>query len=178
MGFALAWIAVQGVSKDEFLERAGFDDTGEVDEYFEEEHSGGELPGNWYVVVTSDLGLIEAGKLASWSAGGRLVAVVVHEDAMNALATEWRDGRQVWSVSHDGAEGGDTLEVEGQLPDVFEELRLEAMAVQAESAGQGVNFVFDVPLDLAAEVTGFRHDELGFDDDVAPFTVLERVHIA
>ena len=32
------------------------------------------------------------------------------------------------------------------------------------------------PLDLAAELTGFRHDEMGFDDDIPPFTVLERIH--
>ena len=177
MSFSLAWFAVQGVPKDVFLERAGFEDTGEMDEYFEEEHSGGELPGGWYVVVTNDLSLLEASKLAHWSAGGRLVAAVVHEDAMNALATEWRDGRQVWSVSHDGSEGGDTLEVEGALPDVFEELKQEAMAATAEVEGGSGNFAFDIPLDLAAEVTGFRHDELGFDDEIEPFMALERVHL-
>ena len=129
-------------------------------------------------IVTNDLGLFEAGKLAAWSAGARLVACVVHEGAMSSLATEWRDGKQVWSVSHDGSEGGDTLEVEGTLPEVFEELKAEALAVQAEAEGEPVDHVFDIPLDLAAEVTGFRHDEMGFDDDIAPFTALERVHIA
>ena len=178
MGFSLAWFAVQGLSPDEFLERAGFEDTGEVDEYFEEEHSGGELPGGWYVVVTNDFGLLDAGKLAQWSAGARLVAVALDEGSMNALAMEWRDGKQAWSVSHDGSEGGDTLEVEGRLPDVFEELKQEAMAVQAEAEGGMVDHVFDIPLDLAAEITGFRHDEMGFDDDIPPFTALERVHLA
>ncbi len=178
MGFSLAWFAVQGVDKETFLERTGFEDTGDIDEYFEEEHSGGELPDGWYAIVTNDLGLFEAGKLAAWSAGARLVACVVHEGAMSSLATEWRDGKQVWSVSHDGSEGGDTLEVEGTLPEVFEELKAEALAVQAEAEGEPVDHVFDIPLDLAAEVTGFRHDEMGFDDDIAPFTALERVHIA
>jgi hypothetical protein len=175
-GFSLAWFAMQGVNKDEFLERAGFEDTGEIDEYFEADHSGGELPGGWYVVVTNDLSLVDAGKLAAWSAGGRLVACIVHEGSSNSLASEWRDGKQLWSVSHDGSEGGDTLGVEGQLPEVFEEFREEAALVEAE--GDAGDLVFDLPLDLAAEVTGFRHDELGFDDDIEPFTVLERVHIA
>ena len=62
------------------------------------------------------------------------------------------------------------------LPEVFEELKQEATAVQAE--GGAADLVFDLPLDLAAEVTGFRHDEMGFDDDIEPFTALERVHIA
>lgn len=179
MSFSLVWFAVQGIGKDEFLERTGFDDTGEVDEYFEEAHSGGDLPGGWYIIVSSDMGLLDPARLAKWSAGGRLVAAVVHEETMNSLATEWNDGRQIWSVAHDGADGGDTLEVEGALPDVFEELKHEAAAMQAEAGPDGdTDFVFDIPLDLAAEVTGFRHDEMGFDEDVGPFTALERTHIA
>lgn len=180
MGFSLAWFAAQGIPKDDFLERAGFDDTGEVDEYFEETHSGGQLPGGWYVIVTSDVGLLAPDRLRQWSAGGRIVAAVVHEDSMNSLATEWKDGRPVWSVSHDGSEGGDSLEVEGQLPDLFEELKQEADAAQAESEkeGGGVDFVYDIPLDLAADLTGFRHDEMGFDDDIPPFTALERIHLS
>lgn len=180
MSFALAWFAVQGVGKDEFLDRTGFTDTGELDEYFDQDHSGGELPDGWYVVLTNDLGLADPARFAQWSAGGRLVAVVVHEETSNTLATEWKDGRQLWSVSHDGAEGGDELAVEGQLPDVFEELKQEAVAAQADAKDEGgdVNFVYDIPLDLAAEITGFRHDELGFDDDIPPLTILERTHIA
>lgn len=178
MGFSLAWFAAHGIDREDFLERLGFTDTGEVDEYFEQDHSGGELPGGWFIVVTNDLGLLAPDKLAQWSVGGRLVAAVIHEGAMNSLATEWKDGRQLWSVSHDGSEGGDQLAVEGELPAVFEELKHEADAAQAESdkEGGGVDFVFDIPLDLAAELTGFRHDEMGFDDDIPPFTVLERIH--
>lgn len=184
MSFSLVWFAAQGVGKDAFLERAQLEDTGEVDEYFEHDHSGGELPDGWYVILSSDMGLLEPAKLAKWSAGARVVAVVIHEGSMNSLATEWRDGRQAWSVSYDGSEGGDRLDVEGALPDVFEELKQEAVAARAGSVkesgadGGGVNFVFDIPLDLAAEITGFRHDELGFDDDIEPFTVLERLFVA
>lgn len=180
MSVSLVWVAAQGIDKEEFLERAGFEDTGEIDEYFEHDHSGGELPEGWFVILSSDMGLIEPAKLAKWSAGARLVAAAVHEDAASSLATEWRDGTLVWSASHDGSEGGDRLDVEGVLPSVFEELKEEAAAAQAESeaGGGGVNFVFDIPLDLAAEITGFRHDEMGFDDDIEPFTVLEKLFAA
>jgi hypothetical protein len=171
MGFSLAWFAAQGIDRDDFLERLGFTDTGEVDEYFDQDHSGGELPGGWYIILTSDLGLLAPDKLARWSTGCRLVATVVHEDSANSLATEWKDGRLIWSVSHDGSEGGDQLAVEGQLPDVFDELKHEADALQV------ADVVFDIPLDLAAELTGFRHDEMGFDDDIPPFTILERTHL-
>ncbi len=56
MSFSLVWFAAQGIDKDAFLERAQFEDTGEVDEYFEHDHSGGELPDGWYVILSSEMG--------------------------------------------------------------------------------------------------------------------------
>ena len=53
-----------------------------------------------------------------------------------------------------------------------------AVLSAAALLGGGVDFAFDIPLDLAAEITGFRHDEMGFDDDIAPFTVLEKLFAA
>jgi len=179
MSFSLVWLAAQGIGKDEFLERAQFEDTGEVDEYFEAEHTGGELDSGWYVVVTEDAGLLEPAKLAVWSAGGRLVAAVIHEDTETSLAMEWRDGKQVWSVYHDGTADEPQLAVEGKLPEVFDQIRREMTELEAEVAAQGGEFdaAFEVPLDLAEDITGFRHDEIGFDDEMPPFTILERVHV-
>jgi|JI10StandDraft_1071094.scaffolds.fasta_scaffold65867_4 hypothetical protein len=179
-GISLAWFAVQGVAADELLERAGFVDTGEIDEYFEATHTGGELDSGWYVVVTEEAALLEPAKLAVWSAGGRLVAAVVHEETQTSLAMEWRDGKQVWSIYHDGTAEEPQLSVEGQLPEVFEQIKREMAELEAEVAAQGGEFdaAFEVPLDLAEDITGFRHDEMGFDDEIPPFTILERVHVA
>jgi hypothetical protein len=171
MGFNLVWIAVQEIGKEDFLADAGFEDTGEPDAWLEADHSGGEVAGGWYVVVSGDFELIEADNMEAWSAGGRLVAAVVSEGAMNALAMEWRDGKQVWSVYHDGSEGGDTLNVEGQLPPAFEPIRARLMAAQTREQGP-VDHVFDIPLELAEAVTGFRHDRVSEEDG---FTVLEPV---
>jgi hypothetical protein len=182
MGISLVWLAAQGIDTEEFLERLAFEDTGEIDPYFEHDHSGGALPGGWYVILSGDMGLIETGKLAKWSAGARLVAVAVHEETQTSLASEWREGRLAWSASHDGAEGGDRLDVEGELPALFEELRREAEALAAEAGSASedgaFSLAFSLPLDLAADITGFRHDEIGFDDDIGPFTVLERLFSA
>ena len=75
------------------------------------------------------------------------------------------------------------LELRGCLGDVLVELdasTFKAKVAQAEAAkdGGGVDFVFDIPLDLAEDVTGFRHDALGFDEDIPVFSVLERTRIA
>lgn len=177
MGLSLVWIAVSGVDADEFLDRAGFEDTGEPDPWFETDYSGAELPGGWYVLVTGDFGVIEnMGLLADWSAGARLIVAVADEGSMNSLAMEWIDRRQIWSVFHDGSEGEPTLAVDGDLPDAFEAIRARLMAAQAgESAGPpdgslSVDHVFDIPIELAAGITGFRHDHV---DEDAGFTALE-----
>jgi hypothetical protein len=180
MGVNLAWFAVQGIAPETFLERAGFEDTGEPDEYFECDHSGGELPDGWYVMVTDRVDLVDPARLAQWSAGGRLVACVVLEGAMNSLAMEWRDGKQIWSVFWDGGAEEKQLQVEGQLPDNFNEVREDIAALHAEMDrdGGGVDVVFELPLDLAEEITGFRHDQMGFDDDIPVFNALEPIRFA
>ncbi len=179
MGFNLAWFAVQGLDPEVFLERAGFTDAGEADEYFEAEHSGGELPDGWYVLVTERVDFVDPARLALWSAGGRLIACIAHEDTMNSLAMEWRDGRQVWSVFWDGSAEQKQLQVEGQLPESFEMIREEITALQAETDrdGGGVDLIFEIPLDLAEEITGFRHDQMGFDDDIPLFNALELTRV-
>jgi hypothetical protein len=184
MGFNLAWFAVHGIDPETFLERAGFEDTGEADEYFEAAHSGGDLPGGWYVMVTDKADLADAARLAQWSAGGRLIACVILEEQMTSLSMEWRDGKQVWSVFWDGGAAEKQLQVEGQLPDSFEAIREDITALQAEmdreadGEGEKTDVVFELPLDLAEEITGFRHDQVGFDEDIPVFNVLERIHFA
>jgi hypothetical protein len=173
MGFSLVWFGVQGKAKDEFLALAGFEDTGEPDDYFEAENSGGELPDGWYVLVSEDVNLAEPPKLAQWSAGARLIAVMIDEDSLTSLAMEWADGKQVWSIFHDGANGGDKLDVEGTLPPEFESIREELEA--AGSGEEGESLAFDAAIDVAAAITGFRHDATEFDEDQPVFTALEEI---
>jgi hypothetical protein len=187
MGFNLAWFAVHGIDPETFLERAGFEDTGEPDEYFEAAHSGGDMPsegkdGGWYVLVTDKADLADAARLAKWSAGGRLIACVILEDQMTSLSMEWRDSKQVWSVYWDGGADHKQLQVEGALPESFEAIREDITALQAEMDrterdGEGGDVVFELPLDLAEEITGFRHDQIGFDEDIPVFNVLEPIHL-
>jgi hypothetical protein len=189
MSFNLAWFAVHGIDPEDFLELAGFEDTGEADEYFDAPHSCGELPDGWFVLVTDKADLADAARLAKWSAGGRLIACVILEDQSTSLSMEWRDGKQVWSVYWDGAAEHKQLQVEGKLPDSFEAIHADIANLQAEAdkartdgartdgdeEGE-TDLVFELPLDLAEEITGFRHDQLGFDDDIPVFNVLEPIH--
>jgi hypothetical protein len=169
MGFALVWLAVQGVGKAELAGLAGLEDTGEPDDFFEGAYSvgelaGGELVGKWAVLVASDFALLEEEILHDFSQGRRLVACAVEEHVMISSCSEWVNGAPVWSATHIGEDGGDELEVAGVLPPVFEGIVAKLRALEAQNAeedadeGLEVDYIFDAPLELAEAITGFRHD--------------------
>lgn len=89
---------------------------------------------------------------------------VVLEHAMISYAGCWRGDRNVWQVRHDPSQGDEHLEAVGDLPSEFAGFRDVAMGKQqsqARTAGQwGIDYVFDVPLETAATITGYRHDRV------------------
>jgi hypothetical protein len=64
-------------------------------------------------------------------------------------------------VSHDAQEGIFNLVATGDLPNSFDQLRRSKFREQESAGGQAANvdFVFEIPLLLAKELTGFKHDE-------------------
>lgn len=84
-------------------------------------------------------------------------------------AALWRGGREIWGVRHRGGDFGDTdLVVEGTPPDVFQDLRASYLETQTSLRGTDprVDYVADIPLELARSVVGFRYDVInpGIDD--------------
>jgi hypothetical protein len=96
--------------------------------------------------------------------GSRCITCVVLEHAMISYASLWQDGNYVWQIRHDSSQGVGHLEVRGDLPSAFGDFRNIAMDKQrAEQArpkpgGWSVDYFFDVPVDTAAAITGYRHD--------------------
>ncbi|TIL82515.1 MAG: hypothetical protein E5Y89_04795 [Mesorhizobium sp.] len=76
---------------------------------------------------------------------------------MFSRAELWSAGKNVWRVWHSGDKEVSDLQTTGDLPASFETLRQRAFSQQDKEGD--VDYVFDIPLDLAAELTGFRHDE-------------------
>jgi hypothetical protein len=133
---------------------------------------GGALPSGWFLVIhgghefTND----EARRL---SRGCEVVACFVEEHVMVSRAAAWRDGTQQWSVTHEAQEGQDHLDVEGELPAGFPMIQ-DRLTKQQED---GVDFIFNIPVDLAKEITGYSHEEnpgIAFDNFVKP-TFLQRM---
>jgi len=111
------------------------------------------------------------------SSAGELVYCYVEEHVMYSSAASWKDGKQIWSVIHDAQNGIRHLDVSGDVPKVLaviaEKLNAEQDAYSDKKPE--VDYIFDIPVELAKELTGFRHDQdmPGMLDDA--FEVLEPI---
>jgi hypothetical protein len=92
--------------------------------------------------------------LKRMSVNNRLVACFVEEHVMYSAAEEWKDGVNVWKVIHP-APGKESI-VSGKLPSQYQSIsdRLKTL----EKVKRDADYLFDVPVELAASITGFRHD--------------------
>jgi hypothetical protein len=81
---------------------------------------------------------------------------------MFSSASLWRDQHRVWQVQHRGGDQGFfDLHVAGVPPKRFTDLRAATFARQRLEGGDGadVDLVFELPLELAKSIVGFKHDE-------------------
>ena len=170
-------MAVHGVGKDELLSREHLRDTGRIDEAQETPWSGAELPDGWFLLWSNRFDDLTADRLTRLSIGGRLVGCQVHEGVMECLAVGYLDGKEVWAVSHDSDRGPLDLAIRGTPPTGFDDIRARLLEQQRlEDLGQAaVDYVFDIPVEVARSICGYRHDRWKFDWGKPRFTELERV---
>ncbi len=94
---------------------------------------------------------------------------------MVSEARAYRNGEAVWQVSHDCEKGLNDLTVIGELSPPAEAVRARLMREQDKAGGEkaDVDHVFEIPIEIAAAVCGFRHDALPVDGEPV-FTELEQ----
>ena len=175
MGYSISWIAFQTNDKHRALSLIGLVDTGEADEANEAPVSGATLPTGWYVVFFNDYSFTTPERLATFSADCAVVACQVEEHVMASGSFLYEEGRRVWSVTHESERGRYDLSVDGEPPDVFCSLRDSLFEEQDGAGGEkaDVDFVFDIPVQLAAELCGYKHDRWKFDWGEPAFFRLE-----
>lgn len=181
MGFSISWVAIQSDDHSSVFEMLGVEPTGEEDEFFESKFSGAALKNGWFLLVGQRCQnrLVREDVLRQLSGLGAVIACSIEEHVMFSSAEMWNSGAQIWAVSHDAEEGMFNLEASGLLPASFEGLQSRIYDAQGAEGGDSadVDLIFDVPLLLAAETTGFKHDE---DCDCfaqkSPVVFLDRLH--
>jgi hypothetical protein len=162
LGFRISWIAAQGPIA-EVLAALGADTTGATGEYFDFPLSLGELPNGWTIVWSEDETYFDPERSAEISRHLPILSCWVNETVMHSRVIRFEDGEQIWAVWHEGDEISDHIDHFGQPPEEMTALIADARVQQAND--EGVDYLFDVPLTVARNICGFKHDT--FFEDVS-----------
>lgn len=171
MGLSQSWLAVRSERADEVLGALSIVRTGEFEEAPESKICGIGLPSGWYLVLWNRCDYAEGLPLAELSRGGEVQTFSVEEHVMVCGTAHWSEGREQWSVWHDAQEGEDHLDTGGTLPRELVDIRSTLLA-QA-TPGSDVDDVFEVPVEIAHAVTGYRYDLFPPVPDEKPYERLE-----
>ena len=174
MGFSISWFAVRGKSASEVLSQLGLVETSRREWLPESSVLSSDLPSGWFLVFFNEASphALKPESLRALSTGSELIACQVEEHVMVSTAAEWREGKELWFVVHDTEDDPRDVEFTGAPPNELAEIRERQKARYQVTSN--VDYAFEIPIELAARITGFRHDE-AFDEAASePFVVLER----
>jgi hypothetical protein len=176
MGISLSWVAVEALPEDEALLRLSLVSTSHERAYPFKGITSHSLPNDWLLIAAGrcDHRIANAVSMSSLSKGCRAVACAIEEHVNFASAELWQDGVRVWHVQHQGDEGNENISSEGKLPQRFHELLTTVEPEDSENLDG--HFHMDIPLILAKDLTGFRHDESNPGIDDTPFAELAEIN--
>jgi hypothetical protein len=182
MGYSQSCLAVRGKTPETVRNSLDLKFTGENEEYAESRINGIELPGGWYAIISNhdELRLMEEESLRRISADCEVVACFVEEHCMESTAVSWRQGQRIWLVTHNSQKSKRHFESSGELPPGFAEIRDKWMARQKteDAEMKRVDYIFEIPVEVAHAVTGYRHDRNIPGLKESPYEILEQCHIA
>ena len=162
MGFSIAWIAVRDKPKAVVHAELGLRETGAQEAESDWPIAGVELPGGWYLLFLNDLlhPFTEEAVLSKLSQGCLAVTCQVEEHVMASTAVAYRGGVKQWGVTHESDQGPRHLVERGDLPSHYAGIKKRLLNEQdvGDAEAHGVDYVWDMPVTLAHEVVGFRHD--------------------
>jgi hypothetical protein len=93
---------------------------------------------------------------AQLSKNASLMACYAHEAVMNSYACAWVNGVEHWSVLHNAQVGITHLRTTGDPPAQLQSIEKRLFAAQGVSGG--VDYIFDIPIELFTSLGGIRYD--------------------
>jgi hypothetical protein len=161
MGYSISWLMVNRKDCQGLLNELGLERTGKSGEFSDFKIAGQALPNGAYLLVTQrcDHPFASDKQLAHVSVGCKALACSIEEHLMYAYTTYWDNGKNLWSLKHQGDtdEGKNDLDVFGTPPDSFKAIRDDYARKQLGEPD--VDWYFEMPLALAKQLAGFKHDE-------------------
>jgi hypothetical protein len=159
MGFRVQLIAVSGKEPRAIQRDYGVVATGEREEVPESPVVGAALLNGAYLLYINDPDKIvpDDKVFARLSKGASLIACYANETVMNSYACAWSNGVERWSVFHDAQQDVRHLETSGTLPPELRIIRDRHFAQQKNDGS--ADFIFDIPIELFADLGGIRYDQ-------------------
>ena len=163
MGYSISWLAAKTDDLDRLCDIVGVTPTDASDEWLESEFVGSGLQGGWYLLQAQgcDHPMISTESLSKISTLGEAIACSVEEHVMVSVAESWNRGTRRWCIDHNAQEGVFDLTVSGHPPPHYEEIKLDYITQQRAEGGDDaeVDLIFEIPLQLAKTICGYKHDE-------------------
>ena len=129
---------------------------------------------DWTILWSEDeeFGERNIKKIAELSKQHATYICEVNETVMWSSAAFWRNGRQIWKVTHAG-DGDDRFDLSetGALPDGYSDLK-HRHTLDQQNDGEDVDHMFEIPLNLAAFDLKFRHEDYLGQSDVESFLIV------
>ena len=171
MGYSISWLAVRGKTAADLHRQLGLRATGKREQVPESPLLSAEIAGGWSLIFANRCDFADSLPLAKLSAGAEVITCMAEEHVMTSSATGWKDGKLLWSITHDWQQGKDHLKSDGAPPPAFNGIRDRLIEKQTEPGAP--DYLFDIPVEVAKSLTGFRHDEDVESDLDDPFELLE-----
>lgn len=147
---------------DQLLSHLGLSATGETEEDPASRFSTARLKTGWRLIWSNAYACpVLTKNLPGFSGEHEVVLCQIEEHVMASSAEVWLGGERKWWVSHEGEDGPQGLETEGELPECFASIRENMEKAQRADGGNeaDVDFIFEIPLKVAQALVGFKHDE-------------------
>jgi hypothetical protein len=154
MGYAVSWLAIRGSTESSVLASLGLERTGETEEIPDSDWSTTHV-GDW-VIIWSNSCEPKTFRNAGSKLDGEVIICDVEEHVMFVSVAAFKNGTTTWRIVHDAQQASDHLLVEGQPPESLARIQKEQFV--HVSGDREVDFIFDIPVRVAQELVGFRHD--------------------
>lgn len=159
MNLHLNWVAAEGADVGVLQQALGLWEVGASNDGHGADYACLRTPQGWSVVVGQGMKLKLDKLMPRLSAEREMLAGEASDIVMSSGLQAWRAGVRLWSVAHGPEEGVEGLEVAGTPPGGLAEIEKRLVAKQAEPGQEGVDHVFDAPLELSERICGFHPDQ-------------------
>jgi hypothetical protein len=162
MGYAITWFAVPEKNAEAFLKQLHLSPTGDTEEFPGSPISTGKLDTGWSLLWYNryECPFLGERELETISKDHDVICCKVEEHVMASSAELWSGGKRKWWISHEGENGPKRLDTDGELPEPFSGIRQEMETAQLaeDESDADVDYIFEIPLNVAEKIVGFKHD--------------------